>query len=89
MIMLTPKQIDELRSVDIRTIDKCKLTDVSLIKFDNSLPKDERMACVLELTKNPYCFRYGDMGVKIEFSDNAPPLQKTLTDFMLRKKSGL
>ena len=30
-----------------------------------------------------------DLGVKVEFLDNAPPLQDALSDFFQRKKSGL
>ncbi|WP_326068419.1 hypothetical protein [Paenibacillus chibensis] len=29
------------------------------------------------------------MGVKLEFDDAAPPIQEVLTNFMIRKKSGL
>lgn len=87
--MLKPTKIEELRNVDISAVDKTALADVSRVKLDNSLPKDKRMARILRATKNPYCFRYGDMAVKIEFADNAPPLQDTMTDFLIRQKSGL
>ena len=87
--MLTAKRIEELRNVDIRTVDKNTLADVSRVKLDNSLPQDKRMARILRATKNPYCFRYGDTGVKIEFADNAPPLQDAFSDFLARQKNGL
>ena len=41
--MLTAKRIEELRNVDIRTVDKNTLADVSRVKLDNSLPQDKRM----------------------------------------------
>ena len=44
---------------------------------------------MLKEMRNPYCFRVGDLGVKVEFLDNAPPLQDALSDFFQRKKSGL
>jgi len=87
--MLKTKKIDELQDVDIGAIDKNTLLDVSLIKLDNSLPQDKRMARILRATKNPYCFRYGDTGVKIEFADTTRPLQDALSDFLIRQKSGL
>jgi len=87
--MLKTKKFDELRNVDIRTVDKNTLADVSRVKLDNSLPQDKRMAHILKMTKNPYCFRYEETGVKIEFTDNAPPLQDTFSDFLARQKSGL
>ncbi len=87
--MITPEMIDGFMSVDMETVDVQKLADISTLEFDNSLPKEKRMAYVLEKLKNPLCFRYGEMGIKLEFDDNAPPIQEVLTNFLIRKKSGL
>ena len=38
---------------------------------------------------NPYCFKVGSIAVKLEFDNNAPDLQDSLTDFFVRKKNGL
>ena len=83
------KMIDELRRVDVRTVDKETLADMSGVALDPSLPKVERMTRFLEQVKNPYCFRLGDMVIKLEFADNAPPLQDVMTSFLFRQKSGL
>lgn len=87
--MLDPKRIAELRSVELGAIDKDALADVSTVNLDTSLPKDKRMARILRAAKNPYCFRYGDTAIKIEFADEAPPLQAALAGFFMRQKSGL
>ena len=75
--MLTHAKLEQMQNVDVGAVDKGSLSDVSRIKLDTSLPKDKRMARILRAAKNPYCFRYGDMAVKVEFSNNAPPLQDT------------
>ncbi len=87
--MITIEQLDAMKSVEIRTIDKNVLVNVQDFQFDNSLSKHERIKEIIERTKNPYCFRYGELGVKIEFTDGGPALGDLLTDFLLRKKSGL
>ena len=87
--MLNPEQINVMQNVDIATVDKSQLADVSGISFDNSLPQRERAARILEQVKNPYCFRHGDTAVKIEFSDDGPPLQDLIANFLIRQKSGL
>lgn len=89
MITLTPKMIDDFMTVNIETVDIGKLTDISMLELDNSFPKEKRLTYVLEQLKNPLCFRYGDMGIKLEFDDNAPPMEEVLTNFLIRKKSGL
>lgn len=88
-MMITPKMVDDFMSVNIEMVDVGKLTDISTLEFNNSLPKEKRLTYVLEKLKNPLCFRYGDMGIKLEFDDNAPPIQEVLTNFLIRMRSGL
>ena len=65
------------------------LTDVSGLVLDTGVPMEQRAGLILQKVKNPYCFRVGDMGVKLEFAENGPTLQECLTDLLKRKKSGL
>lgn len=81
--------LTELSSVNIENINKEDLINVSGVSFDNSLPLEQRAARLIEKIKNPYCFRVGDIGVKLEFAENAPALQDVLVTFFRRKKSGL
>ncbi len=81
--------ITELESVNIESVNKEDLVDVSGFTFDNSVPQEQRAARILAMVKNPYCFRVGDIGVKLEFPNSAPALQDVFTDFLKRKKSGL
>lgn len=81
--------ISELANVDIESVNKEDLVDVSGFTFDTAVPMEQRAAKIIAEVKNPYCFRVGDMGVKLEFPENAPPLQDVFSDFLKRKKSGL
>ena len=87
--MITPEMIDGFMSVNMNTVELEKLADITTLELDNSLPKEKRLAYVLEKLKNPLCFRCGDMGIKLEFDDTEPSLQEVLTSFLIRKKSGL
>lgn len=79
----------ELANIDIEAVNKEDLVDVSGFTFDNTVPQEQRASHIIAAVKNPYCFRVGDMGVKLEFSENAPPLQDVFAEFLKRKKSGL
>ena len=83
------EQLNKLQNVDIRTIDKNTLEDMSGFQFDNSLSHHERVGQLLTSLKNPYCFRVGQTSVKLEFSDNGLPMQKVIAGFLIRQKSGL
>lgn len=85
------KQMDlpEMASVDIQKVSKEELVDVSGFRFDLQVPRELRAAYLLNAIGNPYCFRVGELSVKLEFADNAPSLQDTILAFLQRKKSGL
>lgn len=87
--MITPEMIADFMSVNIESADVEKLSDISTLELNNSLSKEKRLAYILDKLKNPFCFRYGTMGIKLEFDDNAPSIQEVLTNFLIRKKSGL
>lgn len=87
--MLTQEMIDNFMTVNMNTVEVEKLANISTIELDNSLSKEKRINYALEKLMNPFCFRFGEMGIKLEFDDNALPLQEVLTNFLIRKKSGL
>lgn len=87
--MISQSILEQMKNVDLRTVDKAALPDVSSFPLDSALSQEERIQQFVTQTKNPYCFRYGDMAVKLEFSDNGPPLQEVMTCFLVRQKSGL
>ena len=86
---LTAKELEQMKSVDIGAVAPESLPDVSGMAFDTSLPGRSGSLCFLQAVENPYCFCIGGIGVKIEFVESGPSLQDTLTDFLLRQKSGL
>ena len=81
--------LSELASLDIQKVSKEDLVDVSSLHFNSAIPPHLRAAYILKATGNPYCFRVGELGVKLEFTDDAPPLQDAFSDLLQRKKSGL
>ena len=87
--MLTQEMIDTLMSVNMNTVDVEKLANISTTELDNSLSKEKRLNYNIENLINPFCFRFGEMGIKLEFDDNAPPLKEVLANFLIRKKSGI
>ena len=85
------EQIDlaELASVDIQKVSKEELVDASGLCFDPQVPQELRAAYLLNAIGNPYCFRVGELSVKLEFAEHGPSLQDVLFFFLQRKKSGL
>ena len=61
--------IEEMKAVDIRTVDPESLVDVTGILISDDMTKEERAVEFVKQVKNPYCFRVGDMVVKNIHSD--------------------
>lgn len=88
-MILTPQELDRMRSVDIGAVSADELPDVDGMMPDGRLSREERAAWLLSMGVNPYCFAVGGVGVKVEFADGGPSLQERLTDFLIRQRSGL
>lgn len=84
--MITPEMVDRFMRVDAGTVTTEHLADISALTLDLSLPQERRPEHVQRALNNPLCFRCGEMGIKLEFDDNAPPIQTVLTSFLLHKK---
>lgn len=54
--MITSTLINSFMNVNMDTVDRSKLTDISTLEFDNTLLKEKRPAYVLEKLKIPCAF---------------------------------
>lgn len=62
------KQLQEMKQVDIKTVDKSTLVDISAVTIDTSLPPVDRIVDYVRQVKNPYCYLDHGMVVKISFA---------------------
>ena len=74
--------LEEMKNVDVRTVDRDSLVDINTIAIDESLSKEERAAEFLRQIKNPYCFRVGNIVVKNVYSDDGVSLEERFEQFV-------
>ena len=48
--------VEEMKSVDVRTVDRDSLVDVTQVRIDEGLTKEERLKEFVRQVGNPYCF---------------------------------
>lgn len=48
--------LDEIRKVDIRTVDPATLHDRRDVRIDSRQPREKRIASYLKQIGNPYCY---------------------------------
>lgn len=62
--------VEEMKQVDIRTVQAEELADITKIHLDSCQTKEEKIKSFLEQVGNPYCYRVGDVIVKTRYSEN-------------------
>lgn len=83
--MITKNQLDIYKTQNIQDVPVTELKDINSIIVDKSLPPTLRILSYIEQVGNPYCFKVGDVKVKIDYASNGPTLQSCLEN-ILRKK---
>lgn len=61
---------DRMKNVDVRTVDRTTLKDINDVVIDTTLSKENRLGSFIEQIGNPYCYKCGDLVVKVSFAEN-------------------
>ncbi len=77
--------LEDMQSIDVRTVDPATLRDIQDVAIDRDLPKEERIRSYLQQIENPYCFLCGDHVVKLSFSDSGKTLEECLLAYLRSK----
>ncbi|MCL2508923.1 MAG: hypothetical protein FWF05_07085 [Oscillospiraceae bacterium] len=73
--------LEAMRNVDIRTVDSASLSEISDIDIKPDLPFIQKALDYLRQTKNAYCFRCGDVTIKISHSKKATSINDCMEGF--------
>lgn len=66
-LMKLKEELGRLKQVDIRTVKKEDLVELSEIKVDTKLPKLERVITYIKQVRNPYCYLWHGTIIKVSF----------------------
>ena len=74
--------IDEMKNIDVSTVDKSTLVDISTININPKDPPEKKFRDFVEQIKNPYCFLCNGYAVKLSFSDNGKTLEDCFMEYI-------
>lgn len=74
----------EMKNVDVRTVDRNQLVDITKISVDNGNDTEKRRRDFIEKVKNPYCFLVGGVVVKVAFTEDGSSFEKQFEDMLLK-----
>lgn len=75
--------LEEMQSIDIRTVRAEDVVDIQQIRMDESLSQQEQRKEFLRQVRNPYCFRVGKIIVKSSYSGNGISLNDRFEELVL------
>ncbi len=79
---ITEEQLDEMASVDVRTVDINTLTDIRDINIDTKLSVEKKLTAFAEQTNNIYVHRIGDYVVKVKFQKEGPDIDDKMEEYI-------
>ncbi len=79
---ISKSRLQQMKQVDVRTVDRDTLMDIRDVQVDQTLPRGQRFADFLRQIGNPYCYRCGKAVVKISFADTDATLEDRLEHYL-------
>ena len=77
--------LEEMRDVDVRTVQREDLVDIRDVQVNTALPAKERALDFIRQIGNPYCYKHGKYVVKVDFSDTETSLMQRLAGYIASK----
>ena len=74
--------LETMKTIDIKTVDKTSLVDLNSVVIDESKSVSERVESFLQQIRNPYCFRIGNIAVKVNYKSDGPTFQKSFEELL-------
>ncbi|MDR1705866.1 MAG: hypothetical protein LBS19_14455 [Clostridiales bacterium] len=75
---------EEMKNVDIRSVDPDDLVDIRNVQISSEQSKDERIREFVRQVGNPYCYRVGPIAVKVRYADSGATLDDRLESLLTR-----
>lgn len=74
--LLACELMKKAKETDVKNLDKSELVDIRDVKIDRKKPYLIRIISYINQVRNPYCYRVGDVVVRVSYAGK----DKTFTD---------
>lgn len=78
----TIEELQEMRSADIRQIDRDGLVDISQIEIDRNQSTESRIRSYLEQTRNPFFLKSGEYVLQFQYSDKDRDMNDCMVEYL-------
>lgn len=81
---ISAEKLEEMASVDVRTVDISTLTDLRDIVIDTKAPVGKKLESFAAQTDNVYVNRIGDYVIKVRYQKNGPTIDEKMEEYIRR-----
>lgn len=78
----TAKELDQMKQIDIRNVDKNTLIDLADITIDGNSSAKDRVLKYMEDVFNPYFIRIGDYAVKFTYAVSGETMEERMMAYV-------
>lgn len=73
-----------MQKVDVTKVKPEELADIRDVIVDKRQKQEQRVQSFVKQIKNPYCYKYGDYIVKINFADTSVTITEQLRELIFK-----
>lgn len=81
---ISAEKLEEMASVDVRTVDISTLTDLRDIQIDTKDPVGKKLESFAAQTDNVYVNRIGDYVIKVRYQKTGPTIDEKMEEYIRR-----
>ena len=81
---LTAEDLRKMSEVDVRTVDRSTLTELSDIDIDTSKPVIQKLEMLASQSNNVYIMKCGDYVVKVKHQETGPSIDEKMAEYLRR-----
>lgn len=79
----TSQELNRMANIDITKVNKQDLIDIRDVHIEEHHSKEEKIKSFINQVKNPYCYRCGDVVVKVSYGVNVATMQEKMESYLM------
>ena len=78
----TSRELKSMANIDISKVNKQDLIDIKDVYIEKQKSKEEKIKSFINQVKNPYCYRCGDIVVKVSYGVGVATMQEKMENYL-------
>jgi hypothetical protein len=78
----TSIELKAMANIDVSTVNKQELVDIKDVHIEKHQSKEEKIKSFIDQVKNPYCYKCGNVVVKVSYDKNKLTMQEKMKHYL-------